>query len=135
MGGGGVGVGRCGREGERGERSGGILVNCTDRCCEKTYNGLLQTHRKRGRGRERGRKREVLKKPRPWSIVQGAGCCLYTGPSLQALIMLLRPGSSSRNAFATRASCKKGVYFTKTFIFMKSVHFFPVFYLPAGKKN
>lgn len=77
MGGGGAGVGRCGREGERGERSGGILVNCTDRCCEKTYNGLLQTHRKRGRVRVRG-----FKETQTLEYSAGSWCCLYTGPSL-----------------------------------------------------
>lgn len=36
-----------------GERSGGTLVNCTDRHCERTYNGLRQCEKDRQRGRKR----------------------------------------------------------------------------------
>lgn len=39
-------------EGERGERSRGTLVNCTDRHCERTYNGLRQCEKDRERERE-----------------------------------------------------------------------------------
>lgn len=50
-------------EGERvwgcvwgGERSGGMLANCTDRRCERTYNGLRR-ERRTERAEERAKER------------------------------------------------------------------------------
>lgn len=40
-------------------------MNCTDRQCERTYNGLRQYEKETGRMRGRQRKTELLKKPKP----------------------------------------------------------------------
>lgn len=50
--------------GGRGERSGGTPVNCTDRHCERTYNGPRQ--REEDRQREGASGREGFKQPEPW---------------------------------------------------------------------